>query len=243
MSGQRLFLVVAICLSTALMARADPLIASAQQRLKEQGFYHGEVDGKENFDTVAAIRRYQIRNGLKVSGELNSETQRALGIGSDRVPTSVEKRTGSPSGDPAASRDGSSASQPDEVVSPTRASPAPTSATIPHDLPRQTNGVLDGTPYEISAPDVQREVITGAQIVLARGGYYRSDIDGVYGPGTELALRAYQARVGLVVTGRLDLETLAVMGMLPTRHQLRPRSRRFPWQRSEPIYQGEMVPE
>ena len=79
--------------------------------------------------------------------------------------------------------------------------------------------------------------------MLARLGYYRSDIDGVYGPETQFALRAYQARIGLVTTGRLDPETLAALGMLPGRHRLGPPSRRFPWQRPEPRYQDEWVPE
>ena len=105
------------------------------------------------------------------------------------------------------------------------------------------SGALDGTPYEGAPPDLQQQVIANAQTMLARRGYYRSDIDGVYGPGTEFALRAYQARVGLAVTGRLDLETLAAMGMLPGMHRLGPPPRLFPRQRPEPVYKGEWVPE
>jgi peptidoglycan lytic transglycosylase len=79
--------------------------------------------------------------------------------------------------------------------------------------------------------------------MLARRGYYRGDIDGLYGPGTEFALRAYQARVGLAVTGRLDLETLVAMGMLPGTRRLEPPYRHFPRQRPEPVYKGEWLPE
>ena len=45
--------------------------------------------------------------------------------------------------------------------------------------------------------------------------YYRSGIDGVFGPGMQFALRAYQTRYSLEVTGRLDMETLAALGLLP----------------------------
>ena len=107
----------------------------------------------------------------------------------------------------------------------------------------ETTGVLDGTPYEVAPPAIQQRVVAHAQFMLARRGYYRSDIDGVYGPETQFALRAYQARIGLVTTGRLDSETLAALGMLPGRHRLGPPSRRFPWQRPEPRYQDEWVPE
>ena len=59
---------------------ADPLIENAQQALKDQGFYYGEMTGNKDADTTAAIRRYQIRNGLQITGELNDETIKSLGV-------------------------------------------------------------------------------------------------------------------------------------------------------------------
>src|SRR6267143_1235472 len=71
---------IALFLFLALVnsARADDKIAGIQQSLKDQGFYYGEISGEKNADTTAAIRRYQIRNGLQVTGELNDETLRTL---------------------------------------------------------------------------------------------------------------------------------------------------------------------
>ena len=57
-----------------MLMRADQLVESVQQALKDEGFYYGEVNGEMNANLTAAIRRYQIRNGLQVSGELNDET-------------------------------------------------------------------------------------------------------------------------------------------------------------------------
>ena len=48
----------------------------------------------------------------------------------------------------------------------------------------------------------------GLQQTLADRGFYRGPIDGVIGPRTRAALRAYQARHGLVVTGALDPATV-----------------------------------
>lgn len=62
---------------------------------------------------------------------------------------------------------------------------------------------------------VQRNVVVSAQIALARYGLYRQQIDGIYGPAMELSLRAFQARMRLPVSGRLDLETLAALRLLP----------------------------
>src|SRR4029077_9475832 len=72
-----------------------------------------------------------------------------------------------------------------------------------------------GTPYEIAPPDVQRNVVASAQNILARRGLYRGPVDGAVGPDFEFSLRAYQSRVRLPVTGRLDLETLAAFQLLP----------------------------
>src|SRR6516165_7820364 len=71
-----------IFIGSTMLMRADQLVESVQQALKDQGFYYGEINGERSANLTAAIRRYQIRNGLQVSGELNSETLQSLGINS-----------------------------------------------------------------------------------------------------------------------------------------------------------------
>src|SRR5438045_9754038 len=61
----------------AQLALADSTVQQAQEELKEQGYYFGQINGDKNADTIAAIRRFQIRNGLQVTGELDQETLRA----------------------------------------------------------------------------------------------------------------------------------------------------------------------
>jgi peptidoglycan hydrolase-like protein with peptidoglycan-binding domain len=202
----KFLLLAAIGLCSIATMRADQLVASAQQILKEQGFYYGNADGRKNTETTAAIRRYQIRNGLEINGELNIETQRSLGIRAERS-SIAEKSERSPSENFASIRR-------DQRIFPSR-----------------------------TLPNRPQRLMASAQTMLARRGYYRSKVDGVYGPETEIALRLYQARVGLAVTGRLDLDTLAAMGMLPGRQRVGPRYRPFPRARPEPVYQGELVPE
>jgi len=68
----------ALLVATAL---ADDRLRDVQAELKNQGFFYGAVDGKSGPETGAAIRRYQIRNGLQVTGALNDETLAALGMG------------------------------------------------------------------------------------------------------------------------------------------------------------------
>ena len=215
-------------------ARAEQIVESVQQKLKDQGFYYGEITGKKDTDTTAAIRRYQIRNGLQITGEINAETQRSLGL--------TSKPSATPQPRPM--------STPIPKTEDLRETHAPNHATVPRPPPQnldaedeneatddaqaprapqyESGGIFDRTPFQAAPPQVQRDVIISAQTVLMRQGYYREGIDGVYGPGMSFALRTYQARLGLMPTGRLDVETLASLSLLPgqRRHDFRPFQRR-----------------
>jgi peptidoglycan hydrolase-like protein with peptidoglycan-binding domain len=80
---------------------ADDFTRAIQQRLKDQGFYYGEINGQGGDETSAAIRRYQIRYGLKVSGQLNDETLHSLGMsrnGAAQPTPGFQKNGGFPKG-------------------------------------------------------------------------------------------------------------------------------------------------
>ena len=64
----------------SVSAWGDELTKAVQQKLKDQGFFYGEATGQPGSETDAAIRRYQIRYGLKVTGGLNDETMHSLGL-------------------------------------------------------------------------------------------------------------------------------------------------------------------
>ena len=55
-------------------------IKQAQTILKERGLYGGEVLGKLNDDTRAALRKYQEAEGLKATGTLNRLTLDKMNI-------------------------------------------------------------------------------------------------------------------------------------------------------------------
>jgi peptidoglycan hydrolase-like protein with peptidoglycan-binding domain len=231
-----------------VLALADQMIEGVQQALKEQGFYYGEITGEPSANLTAAIRRYQIRNGLTVSGELNNETLQSLGINSSGVARRETKPSPSPNlgavtpGDQSA---GPGASATPAPVQPFANAPQdqqvyPSSPLYPSASPG--GALLPETPYQSAPLDVQRKVIVSAQIALARRGLYRGEIDGAYSTAMEFSLRAYQARTRLPVTGRLDLETLAALRLLPPPREpvYDPARRRF---RPPPPVRGEWVPE
>src|SRR6266436_6405840 len=89
--------VALVFLGSVALVRGDQMIESVQQALKDQGFYYGEITGDTNANLTAAVRRYQIRNGLEVNGELNSETLRSLGIDSSGSAQPMGKVSPSPS--------------------------------------------------------------------------------------------------------------------------------------------------
>lgn len=219
---------------------ADDAVASAQQALRDQGFYYGEVTGRKDADTTAAIRRYQIRNGLKITGELDNETQRSLrssGSGSTQPRISPPQLSRQPDSN---LRDEETRSDEAPQYRPPRDVPPPSYAPEPPRNPQEIYGVFANTPYERASVDVQQRIVFDAQISLARRGYYRSEIDGIYGPGTAFALRAFQSRSGLPPTGRFDVPTLGALGLMP--EQRSPGRRYRPRLYPRPVYRGEWIP-
>jgi len=68
----------------ALLVAAVPLVSAAddvalvQQALKLRHFYYGEVDGNFDAATLGALRRFQFRNGLPGTGEMDNATVEML---------------------------------------------------------------------------------------------------------------------------------------------------------------------
>lgn len=55
-------------------------VKELQRRLKEWGYYSGSVDGIYGKGTVAAVKAFQKKNGLKADGIAGIETYKALGM-------------------------------------------------------------------------------------------------------------------------------------------------------------------
>ena len=70
---------MAIGLSLTALVRADDNVREVQTKLSDEGFYFGEIDGAYSNDFSAALSRYQIREGLPITGQLDVETSKALG--------------------------------------------------------------------------------------------------------------------------------------------------------------------
>ena len=219
-----------------LLALADSTVQQAQEELKEQGYYFGQINGDKNADTIAAIRRFQIRSGLQVTGELDQETLRALHAASA---SSTATTTATP--------------QPRDIEDPGNTTERVAPATSPSRdlqtyreqpaLAESAASVFSNTPYETAPPELQQRVILGAQTLLRRRGFYKGESDGVFGPNLEFSLRAFQSRLGIPPNGRLDMDTLAALGLLPGQNGRTPME--MPHRRvapsDEPPVRGEWI--
>jgi len=58
---------------------AEENVRAVQSKLADEGCYFGEIDGAYSSDFSTALSRYQIRNGLPITGQLDAETSKALG--------------------------------------------------------------------------------------------------------------------------------------------------------------------
>jgi peptidoglycan hydrolase-like protein with peptidoglycan-binding domain len=194
-------LLAAVCIVG--FAHADETVRSVQQSLKDQGLYYGNITGDKSAETSAAIRRYQIRSGLKVTGEVDPETLRSLNVNSNSAssqPGSKSAVTQSNSVRPdQSSHIGQNSSpqsftEPDRQPEPNRALPDAPNQSVPHQINKR-----------MAFAEVQRQLISR--------GYYRGHIDGKYGRQTAFALRAFQSGAGLPPTGHLDMSTLNALGL------------------------------
>jgi len=260
-------------LTFAVSAFADDQVRNVQTELKNQGFYYGDVDGQSGPEMTSALRRYQIRNGLEVTGTLTPETLSAMGMvaskpkqpapakasppvnirrnetveDSDRAflereenkdrnrnrtanpdepastpPTPAYRDPSIPShrdaGTPGVYRDPAPSGGFHNPGTPPSRDPSPSVITppAPLDAPSADFPVLfAGTPYANAPVTVQQDTLRRAQSILADRGYYRDIVDGLPGPATEEALLTYQRSTRLTLTGRLDLDTLSELRLLP----------------------------
>ncbi|PPT08122.1 Peptidoglycan-binding domain 1 [Geitlerinema sp. FC II] len=160
--------------------------------LKLMGYYPGVVDGVYDNETAAAVTQFQQSAGLSADGVVGLDTWNRLfppmQVGG--IATPVYTNTGST----------------------TCICPTPTTAAAPMPTPMPYSTTAVSTPNPVSSTvatndlPVLREGAEGSavvelQILLQDLGFYRGDIDGVFGSGTADAVEAMQAAYGLDIDG------------------------------------------
>ena len=75
-----------------LTVHGEDLLQTAQRELRARKFYFGEIDARASVETTAAIRRFQTSKGIDSTGQLDSETIRALGLPVPKGSENTEER-------------------------------------------------------------------------------------------------------------------------------------------------------
>ncbi len=219
-----------------------------------------------------AIRRFQIRNGLPVTGQLDEATRAAISSGGESTPQ-AEPPAPTPPSIPQIKNPGPN-SGPAEDYTPPKTIPAGrpdlrADPSAPAPVPRYPNTtvpgktILDGTttyrggstifnggPYAGAPPFVQSTVLGQAQVLLTREGFYNGPTNGMPGQQIAEAILNYQTAYSLPRSARLDASTVAALGIAPVGNPPRfprasaPRKRVYSAPQVAPgVYEGRILPE
>jgi peptidoglycan hydrolase-like protein with peptidoglycan-binding domain len=140
-------------LALAALVRADDNVREVQTKLSDEGFYFGEIDGAYSSDLSAALSRYQIRNGLPISGQLDVETSKALGAKPAVGPSTASTEQGSETWRRLRKRERRTSTKARETSSPTdNETPATGTETPPRSASAATARTSAETTEPASAP-------------------------------------------------------------------------------------------
>lgn len=166
-------------------------VRSLQSRLKALGYYRGTVDGDYGNATVEAVKAFQKANGLNADGVAGSGTFAKLYSSSAKT-----------------YRQSLATATPRRVA--TRR-PTVTPYRTPTPLPPNTYMRVTAAPngdYATLRRGYTGTPVTRMQQELKKLGFYGGSVDGVYGEGTEEAVKAYQRANGLNPDGVAGPATL-----------------------------------
>lgn len=186
----------------ALPHRAD--VETAQNLMKKLGIDTGKIDGKLGPNTQAAIRKYQKENGLDETGEVDSRLIASMeGAVSDKEAAEAKKAEEARLAAEAkkAEEEIAKADDPDTVV--VRKSSEKSTEVSSAAKPKADPGPV---PTLNTMDDVRK-----LQERLKAAGTYEGDVDGKWGDLTRTAMREFQEKAGVEVTGRPNRETWNAM--------------------------------
>ena len=177
-----------------------PLVLEVQSALASTGHYRAAVDGRPGPATTAAIRAFQSEHGLQVDGEP-----------SPQLLSQIRRMSGAA---PSASDRPSDAVRTASIEDRMRTSGAADEAV---DAGQKTNDAHDRNATGSVDADERTELVRRIQAGLAAADVAELKADGIIGEQTRAAIRTFEARQGLDVTGKPDeriLKRLIKIGAL-----------------------------
>ena len=99
---------------------------------------------------------------------------------------------------------------------PGRFSPrASLSGQVRPNLSPETTTIRIVRPEPAPAPVKSDPAVEEVQATLKDLNFYAGEVDGIVGPATRTAIEAYQAKMGMTVTGKVDEDLLDQLGAAP----------------------------
>ena len=230
---------VATSSSSGTLARGavGDRVRQLQRSLVNAGIHvPGGVDGVFGSGTESAVKAYQRSRGLVATGRADSATLSALARGAPAVGSGglVRGATGSAvrtlqqalvnAGIPLAGGvDGVfgpateaavKAYQRSRGLTVTGRADSATLSALGRSAPAVSTPAPASPGSNVLARGARGEAVRRLQLALMRAGIFvAGGADGIFGPATENAVKTYQGRKGLSVTGRVDSATAAALGL------------------------------
>lgn len=212
-------------------------VMRVQNRLKNLGFFVGDngVDGFYGSDTMRSVVLFQYSNGLSVTGVADLGTQNVLFSAEAKPLDKLILKKGDEGNDVLRLQErlgllGFMSEQPDGIFGENTFNGVKRAQvymkSVDNELfkyPVSVNGIADclflNTLYDFEFPVFFDDMCVSAegmdvkrvQYRLSYLNYYYEDCDGIFGSDTEKAVKDFQLRNGLVVTGVVDTSTQQIM--------------------------------
>ncbi len=172
-----------------------------QTRLKQDGFYQGDIDGLGGASTRNAIKAYEEASNTEAVGQLTPALLLTL------FNSSIENNI--------ATNHHSEDIPSDSPEDVTEDGTKPVSSEEDQELQADSNKDEERYRASVSAFDLSHaksnEETALTQLQLAYLGFYKGKVDGVPGPGTTRAITAFQKEFALPQSGKFDQRTRAAL--------------------------------
>lgn len=192
-------------------------VEAAQKLLKQLGTDTGKIDGKLGPNTQAAVRKFQEKEGLPASGDVDSAVITAMEKAVAALPTptpapeaKIEVTDAKDAESKTETAEVATADDPNLAVvrKKTEVAKADEKPIAKEEPKKSAAPKVDPGPV----PTLQNRVdVRKLQEQLELAGTYTGPIDGKWGDLTRAAMREFQEKAGVEVTGRPNKETWLAM--------------------------------